>query len=81
MRVDFSQNWHDELGDRRGMPGKLCCTIHATADRNESGRKAKRRSPGDIAFLMIPTLQRLDVFSLPAFGALGHFEFDRLALL
>jgi hypothetical protein len=65
-------------------PQHACCFVShdpCQPGRNESRRKAKRRSPGTSPFSRFATLERPHVFRLPAFGALGHVEFDRLALL
>src|ERR1700722_499308 len=43
--------------------------------------KQKRRSPKRSPFAKRDGLERLDVLSLPAFGALGHVELHGLALL
>src|SRR5580658_5147937 len=41
----------------------------------------KRRSPKTSPFTRSACLQRLNVFSLPALGALGHVKLHRLTLL
>jgi hypothetical protein len=52
-----------------------------SSNRNESGEKAKRRSPKTSPFPRFAGLERLNIFSLPALGTLGHFELHALAFL
>src|ERR1700690_4208772 len=47
----------------------------------QGGEKLKRRSPWKSPFTKDASLHRLNVFSLPALGPLGHVELHGLALL
>jgi hypothetical protein len=83
MRAHRSQGcaWHDELGYGRNWPSILCPAIHSVRIETNRAEWQKGDLRGISPFSRFATLERLDVFRLPALGALGHVELHRLALL
>ena len=76
--LEADTGWDSAKGDFKSKKGMAIFAVMLLS----SCRSYEKAISGEIAFLPnCQGLQRLDVFSLPALGALGDVELDRLALL